>query len=126
MTRTELVRNAGGFRDGLHGTEDWDLWIRISKLTEIFKLDTELACYRVNPSGISQSALEHFRELKKVYENHAFQPDVPQRILRGAKVVLQLRQAKHFLKTNLFLKGLSIFLLGIFYWIQASLSSGKD
>ena len=120
MTRTELIRQAGGFREGLNGVEDWDLWIRISKMAEIFKLNTELASYRIHPSGISQSAPEHFRELEKVYINHAFQPDVHQRIRHGARALLLLRKAKQELLSFSLLSGFLKALQGGFHWITAT------
>jgi hypothetical protein len=45
---------AGGFRDGVSGAEDWDLWIRmIRNGLRVYGVDAPTLLYRVDPAGLS-------------------------------------------------------------------------
>jgi glycosyltransferase involved in cell wall biosynthesis len=48
---------AGGFRDGVSGAEDWDLWIRmIRNGLRVHGVDAPTLLYRVDPAGLSHRA----------------------------------------------------------------------
>ena len=50
MAQASLVRKAGGYRkDGI--PEDYDLWVRMAKLTKFHNLQEPLVRYRVHPGG---------------------------------------------------------------------------
>ena len=119
LTYTELVKEVGGFREDLHGTEDWDLWIRISKDSKICKLNFETACYRIHPTGISQSSIQHFTELEKVYNYHIFESDVSRHIHYAAKAVLNLRKAKLRFIERSFWSSIQIGIDGLIHWFCA-------
>ena len=119
LTYTELVKEVGGFRADLHGTEDWDLWIRISKDSKICKLNFETACYRIHHTGISQSSIQHFTELEKVYNYHIFESDVPRHIHYAAKAVLNLRKAKLKFFERSFWSSIQIGIDGLIHWFWA-------
>ncbi len=119
LTYTELVKEVGGFREDLHGTEDWDLWIRISKDSKICKLNYETACYRIHPTGISQSSIQHFNELEKVYNYHIFESDVSRHIHFAAKAVLNLRKAKLRFIEKSFWSSIQIGIDGLIHWFCA-------
>ena len=125
LTETQLIKNLGGFNNDLHGTEDWDLWIRVSKEGKIFKLNDDTAYYRIHPHGISQSFDKHLVELDKVYNQHVFQPKIQNKIKYAANSVYSFRKAKNFLKNkNLFF--LRYICLGIFFWFIASIKNFKN
>ena len=119
LTETQLIKNLGGFKNDLYGTEDWDLWIRVSKEGKISKLNDDTAYYRIHPDGISQSFDKHLVELNKVYTQHVFQSKI--KIKYAAYSILAFRKAKnHFYKKkyHYFIKNI---FFGIYYWLIASI-----
>ena len=56
MARTELVRQAGGFRTAAVHAEDYDLWLRILGRAEVAALPEELVRYRVSEGQYSHRA----------------------------------------------------------------------
>lgn len=54
MMRTDLVRQLGGYREAFRHAEDYDLWLRASRITAITNLRERLLLYRRSPSQISQ------------------------------------------------------------------------
>lgn len=61
MARAATLRSIGGFRPALDGAEDWDCWLRLSRLGSILKLDWPYVAYRDSPGGVS-------KDLWQVYE----------------------------------------------------------
>ena len=61
----EALINVGGFRNILV-LEDWDMWIRYSRVADFVYIDQELTEYRIHPQGASsadkQFMLADFRE----------------------------------------------------------------
>lgn len=64
LIRTQLVRDIGGFREErqLSGSEDWEMWVRLSTITEFAylsrataKIRTHLANTMNNAEGMSRS-----------------------------------------------------------------------
>jgi len=69
----ELITNKDKFifDPFLHGTEDWDLWIRLSQLTTPAFLDIDLVSYRVVENSLSNNFISHIVERRKVIsKNH--------------------------------------------------------
>ncbi len=58
VIRTSIAREIGMFDTGLQGqgTEDWDLWLRITRHYPMQGIAEPLACYRVYPDSMSTSA----------------------------------------------------------------------
>lgn len=54
MMRTDLIRQLGGYREAFRHAEDYDLWLRVSRITAITNLPGRLLLYRRSPSQISQ------------------------------------------------------------------------
>ena len=121
LTETQLIKNLGGFNKDLHGTEDWDLWIRVSKEGKISKLNDDTAYYRIHPDGISQSFDKHLIELEKVYNQHVFESKIQNKIKYAANSVYSFRKAKNFFKKKKYLFFLRYICLGIYYWFIASI-----
>lgn len=59
ILRTDAVRTVGGFDAKLPYSEDWDLWLRLSRRWRFVKLKGRLALYRQMPSQGSRA----FREV---------------------------------------------------------------
>ena len=55
LVRRELLARAGGFDDTLRIGEDWDLWLRLSRLTPILRVPRPLALYRMHPHSITKA-----------------------------------------------------------------------
>ncbi len=53
MGRTELFRAAGGYRAYYQHCEDYDLWLRLSRLAELDNLADTLLFYRMHAANIS-------------------------------------------------------------------------
>ena len=53
MGRAELFRAAGGYREYYKYCEDYDLWLRLSRLTEIDNLPDTLLHYRMHSGNVS-------------------------------------------------------------------------
>ena len=58
VARTELLRKLGGFDVGLKIGEDYDLWLRASRLTPIARVNRPLALYRQHPGSLTKQAPE--------------------------------------------------------------------
>jgi GT2 family glycosyltransferase len=56
LARTELLRQLGGFDVGLKIGEDYDLWLRASRLTPIVRVQRPLALYRQHPHSLTKQA----------------------------------------------------------------------
>lgn len=55
LVRRELVSQAGGFDPALRIGEDWDLWLRLSRLTPMLRVPRPLALYRMHPGSITKA-----------------------------------------------------------------------
>src|SRR6202008_2531489 len=56
LVRRELVERAGGFDPGLTTCEDWDLWLRLSRLgTRWGRVDAQVASYRMRTLSASMA-----------------------------------------------------------------------
>lgn len=54
MGRAELFRQAGGYRAYYQHCEDYDLWLRLSSLTELDNLTEPLLLYRVHEGSVTR------------------------------------------------------------------------
>jgi glycosyltransferase involved in cell wall biosynthesis len=53
MMRTNVVREAGGYRAAFRHCEDYDLWLRLSERTKLCSLPERLLLYRHSPAQVS-------------------------------------------------------------------------
>jgi hypothetical protein len=58
LARTSVVREIGGFREErkLSGSEDWEMWVRLSLVAEIAYIPQVTAKYRVHTANTMSSA----------------------------------------------------------------------
>lgn len=56
MVRRQLLRELGGFDTSLRIGEDYDLWLRASRLTRIERVQRPLALYRMHPGSLTKTA----------------------------------------------------------------------
>lgn len=56
LAHRSLLQELGGFDTGLRVGEDYDLWLRASRLTPIPRIDAPLALYRHHGANITQKA----------------------------------------------------------------------
>lgn len=69
MFRRDVVLSLGGYRAKFRNAQDYDLWLRISEVAGIAKLDTILGQWRLNGGGYTLSrAREQAAEVKVIKE----------------------------------------------------------
>ncbi|TAM37176.1 glycosyltransferase [bacterium] len=71
--RRSLLKKAGGFNEDsrLIGVEDYDLWLRISRVTERFLyIPKSLGAYWKDQENISGRFEKHIERIKEVYSRH--------------------------------------------------------
>lgn len=75
QTSTVLMRRAaweevGGFDPEVDGAEDWDLWLRLSRIGRILKLAAPVVMYRDLPTGYSKDVWRVYRTMWRMLEKH--------------------------------------------------------
>ena len=82
MVSTELAREVGGFHDDVPGCEDWDMWVRLARLSPLAYVDRPLAAWRMWEgqgstdvrmmlSSANQVRAKYFPELGPVDDQYA-------------------------------------------------------
>ena len=106
LARRSALDAAGGFDSALDSAEDWDMWLRISKLKPGILIKLPLVFYRDNPQGVSKDlrrlalAAEVIidREASEEYFSHSFIANLSawhnQRFIVAALLNRDLAQAK--------------------------------
>jgi hypothetical protein len=80
----EAFGRSGGFSSALDGAEDWDLWMRLSRLGRIVKLDAPFVRYRDHAAGYSKDLRRHHDAALMVIERElAASPSASSRELRA-------------------------------------------
>lgn len=83
IARTDLLRAAGGFDEGLSQAEDWDLWLRLAAMAPVGCVPRALAEYRQHrPGNLSSANGARARAMREVAARHA----TPARALSPAAV----------------------------------------
>lgn len=66
-----VLAKTGLFDTALKGTEDYDLWIRISAAGYTWHyINSRLALYTINPNGLSKNMLSYARALLGIYHKY--------------------------------------------------------
>lgn len=55
IARTDFVRARGGFDEDLTAAEDWELWVRLARESQVAAVDRPLAAWREHPANKSQA-----------------------------------------------------------------------
>lgn len=71
LIRTAALRELGGFDTSLWGSDDWDLYIRLSGLGEFRYVERIALHYRVHAGNASGDALRHVANHYRVVRKHA-------------------------------------------------------
>ena len=58
----DALRKSGLFSSSFKIAQDWDLWIRLSKVSNLVKVNKTLIGYRVNNTGLSSNRLLQLKE----------------------------------------------------------------
>jgi len=70
VVRRTILVELKGFDESFFGTEDWDLWIRVAEMSEVFFLDERLGLYRIHSGGISKNIERQIGQELAVLERH--------------------------------------------------------
>ncbi len=96
MMKRDAVLSTGGYRKDFGPTEDYDLWIRLSKLGTVKNLPHPVYRYRINRYGISQTsssiqAIETKKHIERQWSTH-----IPE-VLKRREI---LSRANNYLKAS--------------------------
>jgi GT2 family glycosyltransferase len=108
LVSTELAQDAGGFHDDVPGCEDWDMWVRLARLSPMAYVDRPLAAWRMWEGqgstdvpmmlrSANQVRLKYFPELGPVDDQYAqiWWASAARRHLAGRN---RLEASSHFLR----------------------------
>ncbi len=95
MARRDLLLEAGGYRlDGVYA-EDYDLWFRLSQITQLAILPSVQACLFLNPEGVSQQYAEVQQKIALDISRYAMSELLEQPIsLTDATLMFKLGRAQ--------------------------------
>lgn len=67
LIRTTVIRQAGPFDPMLQGPEDYDMWLRVSRLAAVAILPIQLTGYRIGtPNSLSKNAVRMESRLRRI------------------------------------------------------------
>jgi glycosyltransferase involved in cell wall biosynthesis len=94
----KVLTEFNGFAEDLNGTEDWDLWIKITRRYNIYKIEEYDTFYRVNPNGLSKNRKLFLLEEYKVIQRHLLLKNVDNYIKNKALWVWYRKNFYYWLK----------------------------
>lgn len=128
VIRKQLLEQAGGFDESLLTTEDYDLWLRLSKICKFKYFYTPLTLYRMHPKNKHKNAVQKVGDRVRVIskpENTAHLNFVGKRI-RVAKEYYNYAQwlqdlGQYWHASKCYFKAvLSYPFIGSYYWPEES------
>jgi glycosyltransferase involved in cell wall biosynthesis len=82
VLRRSLFEKIGGFRDGYEGAQDWDLFLRITQVTDkIHHVPTVLYSWRLSPNSTAMNA--HVKNYAILAQKRALKDDLEARGIKG-------------------------------------------
>lgn len=82
MARRAQLEQLGGFRSELDGAEDWDMWLRLSRLGEIVLIQEQLVFYRDTNGGYSKDLTRLMLAMQKMMLREAADATINPRLLK--------------------------------------------
>ncbi|MDA8271865.1 MAG: glycosyltransferase family A protein [Actinomycetota bacterium] len=87
QTSTVIARRAQldqvhGFRSELDGAEDWDMWLRLSRLGEVVIIEEPLVYYRDTNGGYSKNLMRLMNSMQKMMERESENMSINPRLLK--------------------------------------------
>jgi glycosyltransferase involved in cell wall biosynthesis len=116
MIKASIIKDVGFFRADLHGTEDWDYWIRIAKSYCLERVNEELAFYRIGSNSLSRNKDRHALEELKVLDWHLSKDqNIPKRVCHMARSFWCVKKIRHQLRSGNVMNAFTSFkqLLGV-------------
>lgn len=93
-----LLQQAGGFDEQLNDTEDYDLWLRLARRSEIVAVDVLLTLVRRHRQHFSAKPIEAFQAARYVIERQLRSGDVehlrPVLLRQRARVIVGLARSR--------------------------------
>jgi glycosyltransferase involved in cell wall biosynthesis len=81
LCERKLFEEVGGFDPELSQCADWDMWIRLARLTEFLYIDEPLATYRQHEANMSRNAPLLERDSLRALEKGFSMPGLPAALL---------------------------------------------
>lgn len=91
LSRRSALVDTGNFDPELDGVEDWDYWMRFSKMHSLAILEEPLVLYRDSPQGVSKNLLRFYLAMRRMLQREIGAPLVDKRL---ALVVLAWHQLR--------------------------------
>jgi glycosyltransferase involved in cell wall biosynthesis len=85
LCRRELFDLAGAFDPALSQCADWDMWVRLARLTEFLYLDEPLVTYRQHDDNMSRNAPLYERDTLYLLDKAFAMPELPEAVRAGKR-----------------------------------------
>ena len=98
MFRKELVLAAGGYNPVFDGVEDYELWLRLERITQLENLEEELTLYRIWPQQVTQKTNSRAASLAQIIRlnsrygqthTHSWENYSPEKLRKYASVKIR-------------------------------------
>ncbi len=93
MIRREILEKTGGFNEGLHAMEDWELFLRISRISLVSEVPEVLVDVADTESSVGEHHMAHaeaFMYVCKLYDLENTNSEAYQELLKRTKERLEL------------------------------------
>jgi len=105
MVRRSCFEKVGLFDTNLKGTDDWEMWLRITSLFRVARLKKPFAIFRDHGAGLHTDYDSHFKyqveainKVREFTEKHAL--GIPSRIFDQAVAVRYIQMGLNWLETG--------------------------
>ena len=95
MIRSDCFESVGLFDTNLPLTQDYDMWLRMSRRYQVGYINEALATYRHHPAGISRDVLESRSYFLKILQKNYDPETIPEHLYRKRIGYVHYHLAKH-------------------------------
>jgi len=96
MVRRSILDEVGLFNENYLVVEDYDLWLRIARVTEMVALPQVLCDYRVHPGSCAiQNLARELQILENIYDYFERECNVPRELLAPGRRKMYFRRVRH-------------------------------